>query len=75
MRISAYESVIDYAYQIMLYEWYWLWYRYDFRYVDTVMILIRTVSMNEYVMTACMSGFHHWVASHITRQNFSDSSE
>ena len=30
-----------------------------FQYVDTVMILIRTVSMNVYVMTVCMPGFHH----------------
>ena len=49
MRISAYESVIDYAYQIM--------YMNDIDY-DIVMILIRTVSMSECVMTACMSGFH-----------------
>ena len=54
--------------------WSMLWHRYDIWY-DTVMILIPTVSMNVYVMTVCMPGFHHWVASHITRQHFSDPSE
>ena len=90
MCISAYESVIDYAIELwyvkdveyMTSLWlpiicylimnieicYDIWF-------DTVINMTSTVSMDVSVMTICMPGFHHWVASHITRQHFSDPSE